>query len=565
MKLIHRKGKTMKIILYQRSEKNQTEPSLINSDNLCDGELICLVSPNGIISLMPQSSSETIIPLLSEINFQSLDPPQKKIELFRALKLANHSFDGLPRRIHLNYGSVGAFKRSFLPFINNRYTPKNPACVLFIPDAIHSELVKEAAIKKSKKEQTEILSEFDPYLRSWLCEVSKEPIVLGLNDSYLGMSDSAILTRALIFKASQVDSSVMLLGESGTGKTLIAKLIHDNSSRKKGAFIVINCSAIPENLFESEMFGHTKWAFSDARVEKPGIFEIADKGTLFLDEVGDLTLENQAKLLLAAESKEFRRVGSITTKKSDVRIISATNSNIQLRVHLKSFRKDLFFRLNNFQIEVPPLRNRPDDIPIIANTIWSRINKQFPLSDEFLAFLKKETWPGNVRELQMVLENINAIFGNRPPSREAVECLHKLRNDLGKAPQLELESNINKLRNEYKDRLAQSIHIIRGIRVKFRPLINNDPLVIRNPQELKKIRTFVDLQNAKLDELCRDPLYFKDPALYDRIRCFRFDLDLALQNLSRNPENFHEVWYRNFQDAYDDIFKKIFKLVWSQN
>jgi len=555
----------MKAILNQKAEKNQARTTVIELDNLCDGELHGLVSKKGIILLLAQSSAETFIPLLEEYHFEALNPPSKKIELFRSLKFANHSFSELPRRIHLQYGSIGAFKRSFLPFFNNRYTLNSPACVLFIPDSIHLGLVEETAKKRSKKDNTEKLSEFDPYLRSWLCEVSKEPIVLGLNDAYLGESNSAMLTRALIFKASQVDSPVMLLGESGTGKTLIAKLIHENSSRKKGAFVVINCSAIPETLFESEMFGHTKWAFSDARVEKPGIFEIADKGTLFLDEVGDLSLVNQAKLLLACESKEYRRVGSITTKKSDVRIIAATNSNIQMRVQLKSFRKDLFFRLNNFQIVVPPLRERHEDIRIIANAIWSRIDKQFPLSDEFLAYLKKETWPGNVRELQMVLENINAIFGNRPPSREGVECLHKLRNDFDKSPQLELENNLNKLRDHYKDRLAQSIHIIRGIRVKFRPLINNDPSVIRNPQELKKIRSFVDLQNAKLDELCRDPLYFKDPALYDRIRCFRYDLDLALKNLPQNPENFHELWYRDFQDAYDEIFKKIFKLVWSQN
>jgi formate hydrogenlyase transcriptional activator len=205
------------------------------------------------------------------------------------------------------------------------------------------------------------------------------------------------------------ESTVLILGETGTGKELIARAIHTTSSRSSRAFVKLNCAAIPSGLLESELFGHEKGAFTGAVAQRIGRFELADGGTLFLDEVGDIPLELQSKLLRVLQEQEFERLGSTRTQHVDVRLVAATNRNLEQMVGEKQFREDLYFRLNVFPIRIPPLRERTGDIPLLVrhyvDTYGQRMNKRIEtISEETMAGLCRYGWPGNIRELQNLIE-----------------------------------------------------------------------------------------------------------------------------------------------------------------
>jgi two-component system NtrC family response regulator len=213
----------------------------------------------------------------------------------------------------------------------------------------------------------------------------------------------------LVARVSSSQSAILILGESGTGKEMIAKAIHQTSPRKDKPFVVANCAAIPETLFESELFGREKGAYTGANESFKGRFEIADGGTLFLDEVADIPYNIQVKLLRFIQEKEFQRLGSTHVIKSDVRIISATNVDIEQLVKENRFRSDLFFRLNVIPIEVPPLRQRREDIPLLVNHFIHKhtrlnISRVKEISSEGLDLLMRYDYPGNVRELENIIE-----------------------------------------------------------------------------------------------------------------------------------------------------------------
>ena len=206
-----------------------------------------------------------------------------------------------------------------------------------------------------------------------------------------------------------IDSTVLLLGETGTGKELIARAIHERSGRKSRALVKVNCAAIPGGLLESELFGHERGAFTGAITQKIGRFELADQGSLFLDEIGDIPLELQPKLLRVLQEREFDRLGSTVARKVNVRVIAATHRNLDEMIHEKQFRSDLYYRLNVFPIYIPPLRERPEDIPLLARHFVQefarRMNKTVEaISTKTMDSLALYPWPGNIRELQNVIE-----------------------------------------------------------------------------------------------------------------------------------------------------------------
>lgn len=210
-------------------------------------------------------------------------------------------------------------------------------------------------------------------------------------------------------KIARSHARVLITGESGTGKELIAKAIHDNSPRAKGPFIKINCSALPESLLESELFGHEKGAFTGAQIQRQGLFERANQGTLLLDEVGEMSLNLQAKLLRVLQEKEFERLGGNQTIKTDIRLIAATNRDLAAMVERGEFRQDLFYRLNVIHLSLPPLRERPEDIALLAHYFLQKFsaenNKEtIELDAGTLLILAAYHWPGNVRELSNALE-----------------------------------------------------------------------------------------------------------------------------------------------------------------
>jgi formate hydrogenlyase transcriptional activator len=212
-----------------------------------------------------------------------------------------------------------------------------------------------------------------------------------------------------VARVAPVDSAVLIQGETGTGKEVIARAIHEASPRRNRRFVALNCAAIPGALLESEMFGHERGAFTGAWAQTKGRFQIADGGTLFLDEIGDLPLELQPKLLRVLQEREFERLGSAQTVRVDVRVVAATNQDLEQLVSKKLFRADLFYRLNVIPIVLPPLRERVQDIPLLTDFFVTKfaacLNKPIDLiPDEVMEVLKAHDWPGNIRELQNLIE-----------------------------------------------------------------------------------------------------------------------------------------------------------------
>ncbi|KAJ52177.1 transcriptional regulator with PAS, ATPase and Fis domain [Clostridium tetanomorphum] len=235
----------------------------------------------------------------------------------------------------------------------------------------------------------------------------------------VGNGDGIMEAKKLAKKAALTDSNVLLTGESGTGKELFAHAIHKNSNRVYGHFIKVNCAAIPSDLLESELFGYEKGAFTGAKKEgKMGKFELADGGTIFLDEIGDMPLHMQVKLLRVLQEKEVERVGAISPKNIDIRIIAATNQDLEHMIKEGKFRADLYYRLNVVTIKIPPLRERKEDIILLAKFLSSKISKKLnriecEISDEALEYLKNYRWEGNVRQLENAIERaINIMEDN---------------------------------------------------------------------------------------------------------------------------------------------------------
>jgi formate hydrogenlyase transcriptional activator len=238
--------------------------------------------------------------------------------------------------------------------------------------------------------------------------------------------------RAVLRKVQQVapvETTVLLTGETGTGKELIARALHQGSPRRDRPLIKVNCGAIPQGVVESELFGHEKGAFTGALQRRTGRFELADKGTLFMDEVGELPLDTQVKLLRVLQEQEFERVGSHHTQRVDVRLVAATNRDLEQEVAAQRFRTDLFYRLNVFPIRVPPLRERPSDIPLLVRHFLAQFQRKLakPLkavTPDGMARLERYAWPGNIRELQNVLERACVLSAG--PVVEIVEELRPI-------------------------------------------------------------------------------------------------------------------------------------------
>jgi two-component system response regulator PilR (NtrC family) len=230
----------------------------------------------------------------------------------------------------------------------------------------------------------------------------------------IGKSREMLKVYATIKKIAPTTANVLILGESGTGKELVAKSIHENSLRKNKPFVVLNCGGIPETLLETELFGHMKGAFTGAYTDKAGLLTIAEGGTVFLDEIGELPPYLQVKLLRVVQEKTFRCVGGTKDVKADVRLISATNQNLEERVKDGSFREDLFFRLNVIPIHLPPLRERKEDIPVLVRFFIEKYSREFgkeikTISSYAMDLLKDYAFPGNVRELENIIERSVAM------------------------------------------------------------------------------------------------------------------------------------------------------------
>ncbi len=325
-------------------------------------------------------------------------------------------------------------------------------------------------------------------LRTKNLEVENRVLKKELHKEYsfqnlVGNSEEMHRIYDLVKRVSMTPTNVLITGESGTGKEVVAKAIHYNGPLKDKPFVTINCGAIPEQLMESEMFGHKKGSFTGAIADKVGLFEVADGGTLFLDEVGELPLTIQVKLLRAIQERVIRRVGATEDIKIDVRICAATNRNLEEMVKDQSFRQDLFYRLNVIGIRTPALRERPDDIPLLANHFLKKYNDRLTktigtISTEAMEMLKKYDYPGNVRELENIIERTVALEGGatilpeslppfvNTPSGRKMASSHEI--EMGEDG-IDLDKVIGQIEKEL---LVKAIHASNGIKKRAAKLLH---------------------------------------------------------------------------------------------
>ena len=272
----------------------------------------------------------------------------------------------------------------------------------------------------------------------------------------IGHSDAMAYVFFRIDQVAPQDTTVLLLGETGTGKGMVAREIHRRSTRKQRPMITVNCTALPANLIESELFGREKGAFTGAHARQMGRFELADGGTIFLDEIGEMPLELQVKLLRVIQDGEFERLGSPRTLKVDVRIIAASNRNLEEEIRAGRFREDLFYRLSVFPITIPPLRQRKEDIPLLVDHFVAKFNKKTGkkignVSQETLTALHNYHWPGNVRELESVIER--AIITSQGPTLQVLDRFEIDQPTRGQAAQ-----EIKALADLERDHILQVLH-----------------------------------------------------------------------------------------------------------
>ncbi|MDD3051972.1 MAG: sigma-54 dependent transcriptional regulator, partial [Candidatus Cloacimonetes bacterium] len=251
---------------------------------------------------------------------------------------------------------------------------------------------------------------------------------------FIGVSQKIQKIFNIVRKISNLNTTILVQGQTGTGKELLANLIHNNSQRKDKPFVPVNCGAVPETLLESLLFGHVKGTFTGADKDKQGLFEEANGGTLFLDEIGDTSTAFQIKLLRVLQEKKIRRVGGNQEKEIDVRIIAATNRNLEEEVKKNNFRKDLFYRLNVIKIELPSLNERIEDIPLLANHFLRNFMKEnevtdYKISREVMDIMKKVKWEGNIRELQNVIEYSAALCSDKMIKEEDLPDYLKTRHE----------------------------------------------------------------------------------------------------------------------------------------
>jgi nitrogen regulation protein NR(I) len=337
------------------------------------------------------------------------------------------------------------------------------------------------------------------------------------------IGDSASMGRVydMIEKIADTDSTVLIAGESGTGKELVARIIHYNSSRSQKPFVPINCAAIPRDLLESELFGHEKGAFTGALNARAGRFELAHNGTLFLDEIGELDPSLQVKLLRVLQEREFERVGGVKTIKVDVRILAATNKDLEKATREGKFREDLFYRLNVIPLNLPPLRERLDDIPLLLKHFIKKFSRKrdsrpFGISREAMECLMKYHWPGNVRELENLVERLMILvnadvasvadlperFGGSPAMMSPVAVMTEMQtsreHQVVSIPEsgVDLDALLHDLEKDY---ILRALRMTGGVKSKAANLLhlNRTTLI----EKMKKMR--IDLQEAAQSALNR--------------------------------------------------------------
>lgn len=410
------------------------------------------VADSGRAVVIPKASKEPL--LFNKPGF--LQPETSEEQTFLCVPIA------------LDYRALGVL------FVSLPYTPKrdyNNAVNFLV--LVASALVQHIHIRQlAELEQQKLLTE-NVILRQQLKQEHRFQNIIGNSREMQELYER-------VSQVANTNTTVLLRGESGTGKELIAQAIHYNSQRSEAPFIRVNCAAIPENLIESEFFGYEKGAFTGALARKKGRFELADTGTIFLDEIGDLSPMTQVKLLRVLQEHEFERVGGLETIKVDVRIIAATNANLEDRIARGTFREDLYYRLNVFSIYLPPLRERKSDILLLADHFMLKYGRQFGksiqrISTPAIDMLMRYHWPGNVRELENCIERAVVVCEDQvihsyhlPPTLQTAESSNTL-------PRWSLSESVA---NYEKELIQDALKSTRGNQAKAARLLGSTERII---------------------------------------------------------------------------------------
>ena len=306
----------------------------------------------------------------------------------------------------------------------------------------------------------------------------------------VGRSDALRQVLQLVTMVAPSDATVLLLGETGTGKELIARAIHEYSQRQKQAFVTLNCAAIPSTLFESELFGHERGAFTGANMQRAGRLELADRGTLFLDEVGDMPLELQPKLLRTLQEHTYERLGSARTKNVDVRLVAATNCDLEQLMEEKQFRSDLYYRLNVFPIRIPPLRERREDIPLLVQYFTDKYARQMgkqidTIPESTIQKLQRWSWPGNVRELENLIERSVILTSNSVLTVTLPEKMSGAINAASVVNDFDEQQRIIRILQETKGRISGPNGAALRLGIKRSTLLDRMKKFGINPRDVK--------------------------------------------------------------------------------
>ena len=364
--------------------------------------------------------------------------------------------------------------------------------------------------------------------------------------------------RRLIMRAAENSAPILVLGDTGTGKEIVARQIHGRSIRQSGPFIPVNCSGIPHELLESELFGHVKGAFTGAAMDKTGLWQAASGGTLFLDEIGELTLVNQAKILRALEDGKIRRVGDTREIKVDARIIAATNRDIFNMMKTGRFREDLYYRLYGFFIRTPALRKNPQDIANIAQDLWHKITDDHKrsLPRELIDELSAHSWPGNVRELKMVLNNLFNLFPNENLNKQHLRGVSFLAGRSNRSPSRPVsEKDIVLHRASCLRHLKRAHEVIDATEHILKQVLSKKK---SDGRSLSRVHTSLNLRIHEFEKLCRDPLLFHGQKTFTDVNNLKGRITWLLGLMRKSPKEARKYWSLEVADSFRTAIEKVF-------
>jgi DNA-binding NtrC family response regulator len=334
--------------------------------------------------------------------------------------------------------------------------------------------------------------------------------------TYVGSSTEVQLVRQLVMRAASSDDPVLVLGDTGTGKEVIARSIHNFSARASEKFVPVNCGAIPTELFESELFGHKRYTFTDAKYDKKGLWEITGDGTLFLDEIGDLALIHQVKILRALEDNKIRPIGEVKEIRVNARVIAATNRDLFSMVKAGQFREDLYYRLRSFLLRTPGLRDHPEDIPTLARFFWKKITRdeRASLADDIVIELQSCSWPGNARELKAVLMSLHSLFGKDDLDAARLKAVFQIQTQGASEDRSESAARNEMIthRIDCLRHFRQADEVLRACVVSARPLVDDNQA---SNEISASVAESLRARLGELEVLCLNPLRFHSKIIFN--------------------------------------------------